>query len=160
MHMIRNLLYGLTAAGALLAGAAMAQPTSLKILQPTTRATPLPGMTAVGYLQIENDGRSDDRLLGAHSTAADSVEIHQMRTTGGMMQMRPLKEGLAVPAGARVDLRADAASGYHLMVIGVKQQLNPGDRLPLVLDFEKAGAVPVDFVVQPLADTASGKPAP
>lgn len=154
--MTRHFIRALTVAGLLLAAGADAQNTTLHILQPTTRATALPGMTAVGYLQIENDGKQDDRLLGAQSSAASSIEIHQMRMDGGLMRMRPLKDGIAVPAGSRVDLGPEAASGYHLMLIGVKQQLQPGDKLPATLNFAKAGAVPVEFVVQALTGTHEG----
>ncbi|MDB5988098.1 MAG: hypothetical protein JWR16_3151 [Nevskia sp.] len=151
--MTLRLVHPIAALALLLSGSAFAQ-SSLHILQPTTRATPLPGMTAVGYLQIDNDGKQDDRLLGAQSSAADSVEIHRMSMDGGIMRMRPLQDGLPLPAGSHINLGPAAGSGYHLMLIGVKQQLKVGDKLPVTLNFAKAGAVPVEFVVEPIATGA------
>jgi hypothetical protein len=148
--MIKLAIHSVLAAVLLMAGSAIALGSAISISQPTTRATPLPGMTAVGYLQIANSGSQDDRLLGAQSAAAGSIEIHQMSMVDGLMRMRPLQEGLPVPAGSRIDLGPDASSGYHLMIIGVKQQLHAGDKLPVTLNFARAGAVPVEFLVQAL----------
>jgi copper(I)-binding protein len=121
-----------------------AQSPSLRIEQAYSYATPAPGITAGGFLTIVNAGAAD-RLLGAESPAVGRVEIHEMSLAGGVMRMRALSEGLAVPAQGRLQL---APGGYHLMLIEPKQALALGAKLPLVLHFEKAGRVEVELEVR------------
>ncbi len=51
--------------------------------------------------------------------------------------MRPV-EAIPVAAGGTVTL---APGGLHMMLIGLRQALKPGDSFPLTLRFEKAGPV-------------------
>lgn len=110
----------------------------------TSRETPLAGGTGPGFLRIRNAGASDDRLLSATSPAVEAVEIHEMSMADGQMQMRALPDGVAIPAGATVEL---APGGLHLMLIGVREPLAAGQTVPVALRFEKAGTVTVPLAV-------------
>jgi copper(I)-binding protein len=68
-----------------------------------------------------------------------------MSMDNGVMKMRPLEKGLAIEPGKTVKL---APGGYHLMLMDLKSPLKKGDKLPLTLEFEKAGKVQVSFDVQ------------
>jgi copper(I)-binding protein len=68
---------------------------------------------------------------------AASVEIHETRNMSGMMMMEKVPK-VVVPRGARVELKP---GGYHLMLIGLKQALGPGQTVTLTLVFERAGAI-------------------
>jgi len=83
------------------------------------------------YLHI--NVRKDARLVAVGSPVADRAEIHVMKHENGMMMMRQV-EDLALPANKEVVL----GSGSHLMLIGLKKPLKPGDRIPLVLTVEYA----------------------
>ena len=65
-----------------------------------SRATPKGPRVATGYLTIENHGDHADRLLSASTPVARKVEIHEARETGGVIRMRPVKDGLAIPRTA------------------------------------------------------------
>ena len=107
--------------------------------------TPPPGApTAAGYAIITNASRQDDRLLGADSPAAASVEIHAMSMAGGIMRMRPVAEGLPVGSGRTVRL---AEGGYHFMFVSPTRPLRLGQIVAVTLRFERAGRVPVAFKV-------------
>ena len=67
------------------------------------------------------------------------------------MRMRVLSDGVPIPAGGRADL---TPGGAHLMLIGLKRTLKPGETLPITLEFAKAGKVPVELHVE--AVTAAG----
>ena len=73
------------------------------------------------------------RLLAASSPVAAMVEIHEMRMDGNVMRMRALSDGLVLPAGKAVELKP---GGYHVMMMGLKQQLNVGDSVAVTLTFE------------------------
>jgi hypothetical protein len=54
---------------------------------------------AVYFRALRNTGRQGDRLLGARTPAAGSVEIHRMTLDGEIMRMRAL-DALDLPPGA------------------------------------------------------------
>ncbi|NVN86334.1 MAG: copper chaperone PCu(A)C [Rhodopseudomonas sp.] len=117
----------------------------LVIQQAWSRATPGGAKVAGGYLTIENKGSVRDRLLGGETDVAAKIELHEMSMKDGVMIMRPLDQGLAIEPGKSVKL---APGGYHLMLIDLKGALKQGDKVPLTLQFEKAGKVQVSFDVQ------------
>ena len=108
-------------------------------------ATPGGAKTGGGYLTIENNGSSPDRLIGGSADIAAKVEMHEMSMKNGVMTMRPLDKGLTIEPGKTVKL---APGGYHLMMMDLKGPLKQGDKVPVTLEFEKAGKVQVSLDVQ------------
>lgn len=96
-----------------------------------------------GFLTIKNSG-SDDRLVAVESPLAGRVEIHEMKMENDVMKMRRLDDGIALPAGETVELKA---GGLHLMFMDVKKPFAEGDAVPVTLVFEKAGKVDATFPV-------------
>ena len=117
----------------------------LVISQAWTRATPGGAKTGSGFLTIENKGSSPDKLVGVSADAAGKVEVHQMAMDGGVMKMRPVEGGLAIDPGKTVKL---APGSLHLMMTDLKNPLKKGDKVPVTLQFEKAGKVAVTLDVQ------------
>jgi copper(I)-binding protein len=117
----------------------------LVITQPWSRATPGGAKIAGGFLTIENKGAAPDRLIGGSGDFAGKVEIHEMAMNNGVMTMRPLDKGLAIEPGKTVKL---APGGYHLMLMDLKTPLKQGDKVPLTLQFEKAGKVALSLDVE------------
>ena len=120
---------------------------ALEIHKPWGRSSshPLPNNIAGAFLSIANNGPNDDRLVAASSPLAERIELHGIRVVGADIEMRPLANGVAVPAGSTTILKP---RGYHLLLLGVKAPLAKGSTLPVTLTFEKAGAVAVDFAVE------------
>lgn len=96
-----------------------------------------------GYLSITNVGTAD-RLVGATSDRAPSVQIHEMKMEGGIMIMREIKGGVPVPAKGVLELKP---GGYHLMFMNVSNPFKQGETIHTVLTFEKAGSVEVALTV-------------
>jgi hypothetical protein len=117
----------------------------LVISQAWTRATPNGAKIGGGYLTIENKGTAPDRLIGGSGDVAGKIEVHEMSMDNGVMKMRALDKGLTIEPGKTVKL---APGGYHLMMFDLKRQLKQGDKVPVTLEFEKAGKVPVSLDVQ------------
>jgi len=115
------------------------------------RATPPGAPVAGGFLTVRNRGTADERLLAVESGSAQRVEIHEVRHEDGMARMRQVEDGLPVPAGQTVVLEP---GGYHLMFIQPVKAFEAGDRIAATLVFEKAGRLPVQFEVRPLAAMA------
>jgi periplasmic copper chaperone A len=125
----------------------------LVIAQAWSRATPGGAKVGGGYLTIENKGTVPDRLIGGSSEAAGKVELHEMAMNNGVMTMRPLEKGLTIEPGTTVKL---APGGFHLMLMDLKAPLKQGDKLPITLEFEKAGKVQVSLDVQSVGAQAPG----
>jgi periplasmic copper chaperone A len=125
----------------------------LVITQAWTRATPNGAKIAGGYLTIENKGASPDRLIGGSGDIAGKIEVHEMAMNDGVMKMRPLDKGLVIEPGKTVKL---APGGFHLMMFDLKSPLKQGDKVPVTLDFEKAGKVAVSLDVQGVGAQAPG----
>ncbi len=134
--------------GALLAAPVRAEDVKagdLVITQAWSRQTPSGAKVAGGYLTIENKGSSADRLVSGSGDIAGRVEIHEMAMDGSVMTMRPLDKGLVIDPGKTVKL---APGGNHLMLMDLKKPLKQGDKVPVTLQFEKAGKVNVLLDVQ------------
>jgi copper(I)-binding protein len=119
---------------------------SIKIESAFTRPTLGGASVAVGYMIITNAGKTDDWLESVSSDISTTAEIHETKMQDGMMEMRELPKGLAVPAGATVAFKPSA---YHIMFVGIKHAVKPGDTIHATLTFDKAGKIAVDF---PAAD--------
>jgi copper(I)-binding protein len=117
----------------------------LVITQPWSRATPGGARIGGAFLTIENKGSSPDRLVGATAEIAGKIEVHEMKTNDGVMAMRPSENGVTIEPGKTVKL---APGGYHLMLFDLKSPLKQGDKVPVTLQFEKAGKVNLSFDVQ------------
>lgn len=131
-----------------LTGAAQAQEVKagdLVISQAWTRATPGGAKVGGGYLIVENKGTAPDKLVGGSTDIATRLEVHQMSVENGVMKMHPVDGGLAIAPGKSVKL---APGGYHLMLMDLKRPLKQGDKVPVTLEFEKAGKVNVTLDVQ------------
>ena len=123
----------------------------INISLPFTRATLPNAPVAGGFLTIENTGTEPDRLISAASDIADDTQIHEMAMQGDVMKMRPLAEGLEIPAGETVVL---APGGFHIMFMGLKQALVEGETITVTLTFEKAGTVDVLLPIEAAAADA------
>jgi hypothetical protein len=121
---------------------------SLKISAPWARATPKGAGVGGGYMKITNTGTEPDRLVGGVSGVSSRFELHEMSMADGVMKMRQLAGGLEIKPGQTVELKP---GGYHVMFMGLKQQLVEGQRFKATLHFEKAGKVDVDFAIAGIA---------
>jgi copper(I)-binding protein len=117
----------------------------LQIEQPWSRATPGGAKIGGGYLTIINNGATADRLVAATTFAAAKVEIHEMSMQGDVMRMHPVKDGVTVGPHESISLKP---GGYHLMLMNLNAPLKQGDKVPITLEFEKAGKVDITLDVQ------------
>ena len=109
---------------------------------------PMPGATeAAAYMQIRNSGSSDDRLLSVSSRLVGRIEMHEIKTDGGMASMRPILYGVKIPAGKAV---AFSPVTMHLMLSNERLALSAGTELSMELNFQHAGRIKVVALVRAL----------
>ncbi|MCY1645807.1 copper chaperone PCu(A)C [Caulobacter sp. SL161] len=134
----------LAVCAAALATTATAAPAP-KVIVADAWCRPAPTGAMAGGCYVTLTASVDDRLVAVETTAADRGEIHTMSMDGGVMRMRKLADGLALPAGKAVALKPGAD---HIMVIAPKIALTEGAQVPLTLKFQKAKPVKVTAVVK------------
>ena len=116
------------------------------------RATPKGAEVGAGYLTIRNDGGVADRLTGVSCDFA-TVQMHEMKMTNGVMEMRERADGVEIPARATVKF---APGGNHLMFVGLKAPLVKGETAKATLTFAHAGSITVNLPIQGVGASGPG----
>ena len=142
-------LMGTALAACLLALPALAQ--DLTITDAYARASSPVAKSGAAFMVIHNSGDADDRLVAVRSDAAAKTELHTHMDMGeGVMQMREVEEGFAIPAGG---MHALQRGGDHVMLMGLTEPMEQGDVITMTLVFETAGEmeveIPADLERQP-----------
>jgi copper(I)-binding protein len=108
---------------------------AVKISDPWVRAT-VPGQSVAGaYMELTSNVTA--ALVSADSPVARKTEPHATTFDGGVMKMRAV-ERIELPANETVVLKP---GGYHLMLVDIKRELKPGDRVPLTLIVQNRNGV-------------------
>jgi copper(I)-binding protein len=130
---------------------------ALKITAPWARATPKGASIGGGYMKITNTGNAPDRLVGGASDVAGRFEIHEMSMDNGVMKMRQLTKGIEFKPGQAIEFKP---GGYHVMFVGLKKPLTQGEHVKATLQFEKAGKIDVDFMIEGIGAQSGGAAMP
>lgn len=145
----------LIAVGALVVGlvfVANAGLTYLEINQPETPlvahnayANPaLLGSTGGVYVTLENTSRRDERLIGGFTEVAQTVELHRTGIENDIGRMERLNS-LDIPVGETIPFEE---RGEHLMLVGLHQDLRPGDTFTITLNFASGKTLPITVTVR------------
>ena len=152
---IRHTLFSICAAlavfavdvdGALAGNSASSANSDIKVDDAWVRETPLGGSSGGGYVRIMNTGKEADRLIGAQSSAAQSIVLKQTTYVGEALQTRELPGGIEIAPGQSVLMRWEA---YHLLFVGLKEPFKRDGEIEALLNFEKAGPITILFKVRP-----------
>ncbi len=109
----------------------------------------LMGGNSAAYMLLHNHGDADDAVIGATSDIADAVELHlsQMKDDGTMEMIQ--QDKLDLPADGELELKPGS---YHIMLIGLKQDLNVGDEITITLHFQNSEDVTLTVPVKDAAE--------
>jgi len=138
-----------TLIAALALGSASLHAQTVEVKDAWARAT-VAGQTASGaFMKIT--AKEVAQLVGADSSAAEVVEVHEMRLEGNVMRMRAAPV-IDLPVGQTVELKP---GGYHVMLMDLKAPLKAGSSLPLTLTFKNAKGVESKVQLQVPVRTAA-----
>lgn len=96
------------------------------------------------FMMLENTSDAPDKLISVTSDVAQTVEIHKTEMQEGVMRMAPV-DFIEIPAKGKAELKP---GGFHIMLIGLKKDLVPGEEIELILNFEQAGHITVKAEVR------------
>jgi len=102
----------------------------LVVENPFARAAIIQQRNSAVFMQLQNPLASA-ALVAARSPVAEVVELHTHINDQGVMRMRKISQ-IELPAGQTVNLQP---GGLHVMLLGLKRDLKPGDSLELTLVF-------------------------
>ena len=85
-----------------------------------------------GYMTLVNVGSEDVTLVKVESKAFENIEVHEMATVDGLMEMRRVTD-LVIPASGQVQFEP---GGKHLMMLGPKERLSVGQKVDMTLTFK------------------------
>jgi copper(I)-binding protein len=98
-----------------------------------------PTVEVAAYVRLRNNADRPDKLISLSTSAADRVEIHS--TSNGGMHVLP---SIDLPAAGELEIAPGGP--VHLMLIGVRHRISPGDSVDVRFMFERAAPVELDFV--------------
>ena len=147
LSLVMQRIFSAVFMGLMMLSPAMASDLMFGALQFRATVGSMPSSAA--YLSITNHGGTADRLLAAESSLARKTELHTMDVTNGVMKMRQIDGGIAIPAGKTIQL---APGGFHVMLIGLRAALNAGENYQVTLTFEKAGKIKLTGLAKRPAD--------
>lgn len=104
---------------------------------------PMAKVTA-GFFQLENHGHETVRLTHFSSPAAGKVELHATIEEDGMSKMVP-QDGIDIPSHGSLKLQH---GGLHLMLMKLKQDLKPGDKVNITFGFKNGDELTQSFEVR------------
>ena len=128
----------------LLLGATNAWADAISVENAYVRHMP-PGQKVTGaFMTLKNGSDQDRAAISASSDVAETVELHTHIHDKGVMKMRQV-EKIEVAAGAETVLEP---GGYHVMLIGLRQSLELGQKVSITLNFDDGSSVPVEAEVK------------
>ncbi len=104
------------------------------------------GQMSVVYLVIMNSNDQPDTLLSAlaDTSIVGETQLHIYIQKDGKTGMKQVKN-IPIPAGETVELKP---GGYHIMLMGLKKDINVGDTINVVLHFKNAGDLEIKAVAK------------
>ena len=101
---------------------------TLQVNAPWVRATVTGQKSTGAFMTIK--APTDMQLVGAQSSVAKTVEVHEMVMDGNVMKMREVEGGLPLPKDKAVELKPGS---YHIMLIDLIEPMKVGSEVPLTL---------------------------
>lgn len=98
------------------------------------------------FMDITNNGDTDDVLISASTERSGKTELHNtVIDENGVMKMREMENGIPIPAGKTVVLKPGS---LHVMFMDLHEPFQLGQTYPLTLKFKNAGEKTVTVTVK------------
>lgn len=102
------------------------------------------GQNGAVYFVIENQTGQDDTLMDVRGDTAEAVEVHLSQMDDKDVMTMERQESVSIPARSSVEFKP---GGLHVMLIGLKKDLQMGDTFDITLVFQNAGEININVPV-------------
>ncbi|MFA7022199.1 copper chaperone PCu(A)C [Aliarcobacter sp.] len=104
---------------------------TIEVKDAYARATPPNMKNSAAFMVLENKSNKDVAIVKATSNVANVVELHTHDMKNGVMTMYEIPQ---------IDIKAKSTTvlkpgGLHIMLIGLHNSLNVGDKVEIELEF-------------------------
>jgi len=104
---------------------------TIEVKDAYARATPPNMKNSAAFMVLENRSNKDMAIVKATSNVANVVELHTHDMKNGVMTMYEIPQ---------IDIKAKSTTvlkpgGLHIMLIGLHNSLNVGDKVEIELEF-------------------------
>ena len=123
--------------------AGCSKPAELNVTGAHVRLAASPKAPGVAYFTIHG-GAVDDALLNVQSPVVIRVELHETMTKDGMASMKPLADGIPVPANSKIEFKE---GGKHAMLFNINPGITPARTVPLIFTFTSGAKLQADASV-------------
>lgn len=127
----------------LLAPLALAAGT-VDVQNPYVRAVPPGQPNSAAFMMLKNNSAKEVSLIRAQSGVAEAVELHTHTMDQGVMKMRRVPE-IRIPGNGMTHLKP---GGFHVMLIGLKQNLFEGQKVSVKLYFSNGSMAIVEMPIR------------
>jgi copper(I)-binding protein len=102
------------------------------------------GMSAA-FGMVKNPSAQAVRVIGAYSSYAKAVQLHEVVAKDGSMVMQQKAGGFAIPASGMLELKP---GGNHLMFVGITKPITAGAQIPVTLITSDGGLLRVKVLAK------------
>ena len=140
------IVIGLTACDKQTEPEALKASEAISILNPHIRAMPPGQKVTAMYFQLKNSSSSNHDLIKVEGDISNMIELHTHTNNNGVMQMGEVE---SIPVAANDMVEAKPGS-YHVMIMGLKQDLSLGDKFDFNLTFKDGSSKSITAEVKTL----------
>jgi copper(I)-binding protein len=97
------------------------------------------------FMTIQNNNPTSDVLLKVKSDVAAMVQIHFSEVDANGVSSMHEVDGVEIAANGIAELKS---GGYHVMLMGLKQDIKEGELIEFTLVFQNAGEMVIEAVVR------------
>jgi copper(I)-binding protein len=97
------------------------------------------------FMELDNNGTKSHTLIAATSPVAKEVELHETTHKHGKKAGMEQIKDIVIKPHSDEELKM---GGFHVMLMGLKQPLKPGDNVPITLIFSDGSSLQVVAPVQ------------
>mgnify|MGYP001229883432 CR=1 FL=1 len=116
---------------------------SLVLIHPLIKIVPGSPNAAL-YIEIANEGKLQDRLIGAECDCARKMALHSQIIEDGIAKMRHI-DSIIIPPETSIEL---LPGGYHIMIMGLRGTYENNDTIPVKFTFENQGIISMQALVE------------
>lgn len=103
------------------------------------------GSATALFMTIQNNVATADTLIKVESDIAEMVQIHLSEIdANGIASMQEVA-GVEIPANGLAELKPGS---YHVMLMGLKQEIKEDDMITFTLVFQNAGSITIEAPVK------------
>lgn len=119
---------------------------SITIINPRIRALPPGQKVTAMYMNLKNTSATNHELVTVEGDVSNMIELHTHTMTDGVMRMGQVE---SIPLAANSTAEAKPGS-YHVMIMGLKKDLELGQKVDFKLMFKDGSSKSVTAEVKTL----------